>query len=484
MKFLCRLICLCAFISLPALAQEPGLPAGLTSGDEPGLPAGLDLNHSTIQPAAPPTLPFGLSDLGESTVSGSEIGRNDNRLLRSVQRKLPFNLSGFWEARGGFRVTGDPNEKQQSITETRLQLQVQKSLRNIAFNLTTDLLYDNVADNLPVQLNSGRGFVDLREANLTFSPLDFVDIKAGRQILTWGTGDLVFINDLFPKDFNSFFIGRDEVYIKAPSDAAKFSLFSQWANLDIVYTPQFDADRFIDGRRISFFSPITGDLAGRNAILRPDKPDKGEVALRLYRNLGSFETALYFYEGYWKSPGGIDPVSGTVLFPKLRVVGGSIRGPVGRGIGNIETGYYNSRDDGNGNNPFVNNSEFRALAGYEQEVAKDFTVGAQYYLEHLFDYSNYLNTLPAIFPQRDRDRHVLTTRLTLLTHNQNVTWSIFSYFSPSDMDFYLRPRINYRINDYWATELGGNIFGGRKDHTLFSQFQNNSNVYLSVRFGF
>ncbi len=62
-------------------------------------------------------------------------------------------------------------------------------------------------------------------------------ITLGRQILTWGTGDLVFINDLFPKDWVSFFIGRDVEYLKAPSDALKVSAFSSWANLDLVYTP-------------------------------------------------------------------------------------------------------------------------------------------------------------------------------------------------------------------------------------------------------
>ena len=358
------------------------------------------------------------------------------------------------------------------------------AIYNATFNLITDLIYDRIADNYPVHLNSGRGFVDLREASVTFSPTRFMDIKPGRQILTWGTGDLIFINDLFPKDFNAFFIGRDEVYIKAPSDAVKASLFSRWANLDIVYTPQFDADRFVDGSRISFFSPALGEVTGRNAIAYPNKPNDGELSFRLYRTIGSIEAAMYFYEGHWKSPGGINQANGHALFPKLRVTGASMRGLIAKGIGNIEVGYYDSHDDRKGNNSFVNNSEFRALVGYEQEIARNLTLGTQYYLEHLFDYSNYQSTLPIGFPQRDQNRHLLTTRLTLLTHSQNTTWSLFSYYSPSDMDFYLRPKVNHKINDRWITELGGNIFGGRKDYTLFGQFQNNSNVYLSIRYGF
>lgn len=51
----------------------------------------------------------------------------------------------------------------------------------------------------------------------------------------------------------------------------------------------------------------------------------------------------------------------------------------GKGIGNVELAYYDSRKDRSGCDPFVRNSEFRLLVGYEQEVAKDFTAGIQYY---------------------------------------------------------------------------------------------------------
>ena len=36
------------------------------------------------------------------------------------------------------------------------------------------------------------------------------DVKIGQQVLTWGTGDYVFLNDLFPKDYPSFFAGRSD----------------------------------------------------------------------------------------------------------------------------------------------------------------------------------------------------------------------------------------------------------------------------------
>ncbi|MGR3310620.1 MAG: hypothetical protein ACUZ77_07575 [Candidatus Brocadiales bacterium] len=153
------------------------------------------------------------------------------------------------------------------------------------------------------------------------TPVFFMDVKVGRQILTWGTGGLIFVNDLFPKDWNSFIIGRDVEYLKAPSDAVKVGLFSSIVNLDIVYTPRFDADRFIDGRRISYWNGGLGRRAGRDAIVKVEKPDDlftdDEIALRLHRRINSYEFAVYAYRGFWKSPGGVNPSSGRATFPDL-----------------------------------------------------------------------------------------------------------------------------------------------------------------------
>ena len=240
-------------------------------------------------------------------------------------RLIPDSISGFWEALGGVRVQDDPHQKDASIGETRLQLRYDQSGDWLALKLVTDFVCDPVADDYPVDLEEGSGWLDLRQANLLFSPASFVDLKLGRQINTWGTGDQLFINDLFPKDWNSFFIGRDDEYLKAPSDAVKASFFSDLANLDVVYVPRFDADRGIDGRRISYWNSGLGRITGRDAPMVADVPDEwfedDEWALRLFRNVGPYEMALYGYDGFWKSPGGFDPETGCAIYPRMQEIG-------------------------------------------------------------------------------------------------------------------------------------------------------------------
>lgn len=475
----------------PALADEPPLPLGLQEA-EPALPTGLEPAARSEEPALPPglspapsseepPLPLGLEGSTESTLQ-------EKKSEGSFRDRLPFLLNGFWEARGGVRTQEDRHEKDASIGETRLQLQGEKSWGRTTLKVTSDFLYDAVMTDREVDLDEGEGFIDLREASLFLRPSDFLDLKFGRQVLTWGTGDLLFINDLFPKDWNAFFIGRDTEYLKAPSDAVKASLFFDVANLDVIYTPRFDADRFIDGRRISFYNEGFGRLSGRDFPVKDDRPDDwfddDEWAMRLYRNVGTFEVALYGYRGFWKSPGGMDPASGKAIFPDLSVYGASLRGPVLGGIGNLEAGYYDSEDDRDGDDPFVRNGEFRFLAGFEREAGTDLTAAIQYYLEYMLDHDEYRRTLPPGVPEKDKDRHVVTLRLTKLLDNQNLKLSLFGYYSPSDQDAYLRPSVNYKVTDAWTVEAGGNLFLGDEEYTFFGQFEDNSNVYASVRYSF
>ncbi len=494
-----------------ASAQEPALPEGLapaaendsppaTQPAEPDLPAGLNGNGDDDGPALPP----GLGDQAGDQGDGEEIPlppiddgqtpppadeADDEPILTWPEEW--GQLTGFIEGRGGVRTQNDPYQKHASIGEARLQLEWEKLWHKLLFRVRADFLYDEVLDRHEIDLERGTGWLDLREASVAFSPLEFLDVKAGRQVLTWGTGDLLFLNDLFPKDWQSYFTGRDVEYLKAPSDAIKVSAFTDLFNVDFVYTPRFDPDRYITGRRLSYYNGTLGRRAGRDAVVRADIPDDwfedDEFAARLHRTVDGWELAGYGYWGYWKSPAGQDPLTGRATFPRLNVYGASARGTVAEGIANIEAAYYDSRDDRNGDDPLVSNDQFRFLVGYERDlpqIASDLKVGLQYYLEMRLDYDDYRRTLPPAAHMGDRCRHVLTFRITKLLMNQNLSLGLFAYYSPSDGDAYLRPRVSYKIDDHWLVEAGANVFFGTNETTFFGQFERNSNIFAALRYSF
>ena len=398
-------------------------------------------------------------------------------------------IHGFLEADYGVKLSDDTTKRDNfNLLEQRLQLKTSHvfnegylgdhgGIFNVKGDFTVDEYY-----------NGKTGF-DLRELNLALSPLALMDLKVGRQVLTWGTGDLLFINDMFPKDYVSFFAGRDDEYLKKPSDAVKVSLYPEAFNVDLVMIPFFEPNTTAAGDRLSFFDGFQGGIAGTNSdrqlLEPPSQLSNSEYALRLYRNLGSNELALYFFSGFDKNPRGYkDEAARQLFYPREDVYGASLRGPFARGIGNVELGYVNSRDDSDGTDRLVENSFLRAMGGYSQDLGNDLRVGLQYYYEQRLDYAHYAQNLLPGDVSYDEYRHVLTQRITKLYKNQTVTVSLFNFYSPSDNDGYFRPSVSYDATDNWRLTLGGNLPWGEDDYTEFGQMKRNKNIYVRARYNF
>jgi hypothetical protein len=387
--------------------------------------------------------------------------------------------TGFLEAGVGTRTGSDRLVDQDAtLQELRLRAESEWQRGKVDIGFKADAAYDGV--------ESGWDF-ELRDLTVAFTVGDNLDFKVGRQVQTWGTGDLLFLNDLFPKDFVSFFAGRDDEYLKAPGDAVRITRFSDTVNIDFVWTPLFEPDVYLTGERFSFFSPSAGSNVAPQPPLSAKEPDNsidnGELAVRLFRTVEGREYALYAYRGFFKQPNALTPALEPTFAP-LTTLGASLRRPLGPGLINVETAYYRSRDDRRGSDPLIPNDQLRLLAGYEWEAKPSFTVGLQYYLEWTRDYDRLIDNsaLPEFEP--DEYRHVLTNRLTYRAARDRHTYSLFTFFSPSDNDFYVRPAYTYRYSDQWTLTAGANAFGGDDRHTFFRQLQDASNVYVRIRYNY
>ena len=124
------------------------------------------------------------------------------------------------------------------------------------------------------------------------------------------------------------------------------------------------------------------------------------------------------------------------------------------------------------------------MLGYEREAITNFTVAFQYYLEWTQDYSALLVNSFAPSFEPEEYRHVLTNRLNYRLNQDKITLSLFTFYSPSDNDYYVRPSLSYRYSDQWSFTGGASIFGGEDAHTFFDQFADNSNVYVRVRYNY
>lgn len=407
-------------------------------------------------------------------------------------------LHGFLQGLWGGRIDQDnPTATEQTASESRMQLRVEHFGDAAEVFGRLDFTWDG-ADTAKYEW-------ELREGFLKFRLGSNIDVKAGRQILTWGTGDLIFINDVFAKDYRSFLVGRDDQYLKAPQNAIRVEYYNPLGALSVVWTPRFEPNRLPTGNRLSYYNPFENAIVGAGIspayYFDPPSPEakfeNGEIATRFQRQVGPFAAALYFYKGFYKNPLGAQMVmvdSATFfpmpVYPKLNLWGASIRGATLGGILWLEGGYYDSRQDPDGDDPFMPNSSMVGLAGYERQVATNLTINAQWQVDYMLDYDKFLanyrhpGTGELTMWVRDETRHLLTTRIRKLLKSELLKLEGFLFYSPTDEDAYLRLLAEYKYTDEVTLAIGANLFDGNHMSTDYGQFQYNDNVYAKVTYGF
>ena len=393
-----------------------------------------------------------------------------------------LDFRGFALGNVSVRTNGraPPDGSEFLLAETRLRLDVTgwSDVVELEGRMKLDGVLDAVTDD---------AYLDLREAYLDYTTGDW-DLRLGRQVITWGVGDLLFINDIFPKDWESFFAGRPLEYLKVGVDGLRTRYSTPPLNAELVIIPRFEpdtvptSDRFILNDIFPPGTPRTEELPATTV-------ENTQIALRLYRRLAGFDVSAYASRGYWGTPSQRpddpnNPTTVTSFYPPLSVYGLSAQGQALGGILSLEGGYYDSWDDRAGDDPTIPNSQVRFLVGYQKQLWEDFTFGAQYYAEIMTDYAAYERSLPAGFPAQERYRDVVTLNLIQLLQHQTWRLSLFTFYSPAENDYLLRPAVAYDITDKLSATLGANIFGGEKSTTFFGQLDENDNVYFWLRYDY
>jgi hypothetical protein len=390
-----------------------------------------------------------------------------------------ISLHGFMQGNYSLDTTAsNPDGGDFKWAEERLQMKLDASKDSMRLFLKTDILYDHVDKIDGVELKEG--FVDFTAEKW--------DTRIGRQVITWGLGDLIFINDIFPKDYEAFFSGRPMEYLKKGVDGVKIGMYPSFVSAELIIIPFFEPNNFPDPKRFHMFDPMPS-VTNRKKKEPETKTDNTEIALRIYRDVAGFDGSFFFYRGFFRQPSMLPdsmtaPTKIDLFYPELSVYGISLQGRALDGVLSLEVGYYDSRDDRDGTDPMIPNSQMKFLTGYQRQMWEDFTIGLQYYGEYMHDYSEYERNLPSGFPQEKRYHDLVSVRLTQFLIHQTLKLSFFAFYSPSYEDYLLNPEVKYNFTDSVWASIGSNIFGGGEEWNQFGQLNNNDNIYLQMRYEF
>ncbi|MGR3310621.1 MAG: hypothetical protein ACUZ77_07580, partial [Candidatus Brocadiales bacterium] len=71
----------------------------------------------------------------------------------------------------------------------------------------------------------------------------------------------------------------------------------------------------------------------------------------------------------------------------------------------------------------------------------------------MINHDGYLDALSAISPSlrdtaTEQETHLIAVELTKLLLNQHLKLSLFTFYTPTSEDAYLRPLVHYDVNDY------------------------------------
>lgn len=358
------------------------------------------------------------------------------------------SVSGFTQGKLGYFLDNNNQSSHASAQHGLLRLEALLDQSFYHVSVKTDSTYDVIANkwhNDVREMNINIDFANVEHPIISQSLLANMSINIGRQSLSWGLGDFVFINDLFAKDWQSFFNGDDLQYLKKTSDAIKLSYFMDAVSVDIVYLPTTTTDELVQ--------PLNGIIT----------PNHSSLHSRLYFSHQQSDYALYASDTWTNVP---MLINGRMEYLAQKSIGASMITPLASGLLKTEIAqYWQTSSQGS------ELKQRRLLVGFEWELLPRLAIATQAYIERDDTY----------FEQHNRQ--LLTTQFTYTSTDATWTNQIMAFYSPNHHDNYLRATSTYRHNDDISITAGLNNLDG-KPNSFFGSLSNIDNAYLRFTYYF
>ncbi len=355
-----------------------------------------------------------------------------------AQDGLDVSVKGFVDTYHAVR-TQSTGDWMSSRSRVRGEFQLEKDGGG-AF-VSANLVYNALLKDLS-------GF-QLREAYAYWGNSQW-DIRAGRQIISWGVADGLRVTDLIsPMDYTEF-LAQDYDDIRIPVGALRVRFLRDSWSLEAVAVP------------VAEFFKLPTDPANPWSVgmlppeVRPDPVLKNaEYGARFCCFLGGVDFSLMALRTWTKMPElQVDHIG----YHRLTVIGGDVSIPFGKFVFRGELA-DNIRDGGihQGN----------ALAGLDWYPGSDWNVSAQF--NHTWQKEGTPNSLA-------------TLRVSKALFNNALTLSTFAYADVRDDGVFNRFSADCGLTDQIHAFLGYDYFYA--DGGMFLLYKNNSEIWVKLRYSF
>lgn len=387
-----------------------------------------------------------------------------------AQEDSPFQFNGFVDTYHAVQ-TEWPHDLTSSRTRLRMEMRV--DYENAYLFASLNGIHNSILDD--------RTGVQLQEAYFDYQN-DFVEIKAGRQIVVWGVADGLRVTDLIsPVDYTEF-MSSDYDDLRMAVDGVRLRYPGERVNAEVVYVP---APRYFQ-MPMDKENPWRPNLPENASLDFPDGPDprfkNGDFGTRLQFFLSNLDFSIAALHTHNQSPvsvAGYDPVKDSIVIrgvhETLTMFGGDVSMPLGEFVIRAEVAEYLDEALGYKNGmDYARKNTFNALGGIDWYAGDNWTFMVQYLHKYIADYSDNLSA--------EKNSSQVTFRISKELLNNTLKLSLFGMFDIDNLGYYGRASGDYSVTDQVMISLGYDHFGGKRGQ--LAGYDKNREVWAKAKYYF
>jgi hypothetical protein len=378
---------------------------------------------------------------------------------------------GFIDTYHGMRLQS-PYDFLSSRTRVRLESQISQQ-NTLAF------ISVNAAHNDVVSSETG---VTLREAYIDYVT-DIFDFRIGRQIIIWGQAEGFQVTDIIsPKDYSEY-LARDFDEMRLPVDALKTRLLGDFVTLECIWIPVFTAAEIpyyqegVTGEEDK--NPWAQELPAGVTVNETEKPElkvkNSEIAGKFSLNTSLLDLSLSAFHTWDDIPTmHQDGLSITPRHHRLTVFGTELVIPVSDFVFRGESVFNKGKYLATVNGEYVQKNTVISLAGIDWSPGSNWSLSAQFYDVYIRHYNQEI--------ENEKNTMYCTLTISKSFLRETLTLSTMVFYGIDYHDSYNRSYIEYLFNDQLCVMIGSDWFRG--DEGMFGLYNDNSQVFLKVKYSF
>lgn len=387
----------------------------------------------------------------------------------AVAQESPFQFNGFVDT---YHAVQAEHPHDFTTSRTRLRAELRVDYENAYLFTSLNGVHNSILED--------RTGVQLQEAYFNYQN-DFLEIRAGRQIVVWGVADGLRVTDLIsPVDYTEF-MSSDYDDMRMAVDGFRIKYPGERMNAEIVYVP---VPRYFQ-MPLGEDNPWRPNLPEKAGLDFPEGPDakfkNGDFGTRVSFFLSNLDFSISALHTHNQSPVSVvEPVSMDSvvihgIHESMTMIGGDMSMPIGEFVLRAEIAEYFGEALGYASNlDYARKNTFNALGGIDWYAGDNWTFMVQYLHKYIADYSHNLAA--------EKNSSEMTFRISKELLNNTLKLSLYGVFDIDNLGYYGRASGDYSVTDQVMLSLGYDHFGGKRGQ--LASYDKNREVWAKAKYYF